>query len=117
MAIGNWTDPGDGGFCESQHAAACGYLNVVLPLLLLLLPLLLLLVALASIKPPVNINVRMRRSCIRTADDNLGEVPRSPRLSVGFGPRADPQFLYAPLVSYDEGGAGKKTHNFCAILY
>ena len=61
MAIGNWTDPGDGGFCESQHAAACGYLNVVLPLLLLLLLLpLLLLVALASIKPPVNINVRMR---------------------------------------------------------
>jgi hypothetical protein len=55
MAIGNWTDPGDGGFCESQHAAACGYLNVVLPLLLLLL-LLLLLVVLASIKPPaVNI--------------------------------------------------------------
>jgi hypothetical protein len=54
MAIGNWTDPGDGGFCESQHAAACGYLNVVLPLLLLLL--LLLLVVLASIKPPaVNI--------------------------------------------------------------
>ena len=82
MAIGNWTDPGDGGFCESQHAAACGYLNVVLPLLLLLLLLplpllvvlvllllvvvllllllllvlllllLLLLVVLASIKPP-----------------------------------------------------------------
>lgn len=37
--------------------------------------------------------------------DQLGAIPRSPRLSSGFGERADPQFLYAPLVSYDEGGA------------
>ena len=37
--------------------------------------------------------------------DQLGAIPRSPRLSSGFGDRADPQFLYAPLVSYDEGGA------------
>jgi hypothetical protein len=37
--------------------------------------------------------------------DQLGTVPRSSRLSSGFGPQADPQFLYAPLVSYDEGGA------------
>jgi hypothetical protein len=37
--------------------------------------------------------------------DQLGVVPRSPRLSSGLGPEADPQFLYAPLVSYDEGGA------------
>ena len=27
------------------------------------------------------------------------------RITPGFGPEADPQFLYAPLVSYDEGGA------------
>ena len=37
--------------------------------------------------------------------DDLGSVPRSPRLSSGFGPLADPQFLYAPLIQYDEGGA------------
>jgi hypothetical protein len=35
--------------------------------------------------------------------DQLGAVPRSGRLCVGFGPAADPQFLYAPLVAYDEG--------------
>ena len=33
------------------------------------------------------------------------QVPRSLRLSVGFGPAADPQFLYAPLIAYDEGSA------------
>jgi hypothetical protein len=32
--------------------------------------------------------------------DDLGGVPRSTRLSVGFGPDSDPQFLYAPLVAY-----------------
>ena len=37
--------------------------------------------------------------------DQLGVVPRSQRLNAGFGSEADPQFLYAPLVSYDEGGA------------
>ena len=37
--------------------------------------------------------------------DQLGSVPRSPRLTAGFGADADPQFLYAPLVQYDEGGA------------
>jgi len=31
--------------------------------------------------------------------NNLGAVPRSPRLSSGFGPQADPQYLYAPLVA------------------
>eukprot|EP01052_Picozoa_sp_SAG31_P003144 SAG31_NODE_118_length_24006_cov_8.219266_4_plen_620_part_00 len=37
--------------------------------------------------------------------DQLGSIPRSPRLSPGFGPVTDPQFLYAPLIQYDEGGA------------
>ena len=29
-------------------------------------------------------------------------MPRSPRLDVGFGPAADPQYTFAPLIQFDE---------------
>jgi hypothetical protein len=31
-----------------------------------------------------------------------GGLPRSPRLDVGFGPAADPQYTFAPLIQFDE---------------
>ena len=34
--------------------------------------------------------------------DALGTLPRSPRLEGGFGPSADPQYTFAPLIQFDE---------------
>ena len=82
VAINSWTNPGPGGFCKlfsinaTIIACCCAF-----------------------------VFGRMSSTVLFTdryhfADDNLGEVPRSTRLSVGFGPVNDPQFLYAPLVAY-----------------
>lgn len=34
--------------------------------------------------------------------DELGGLPRSTRLERGFGPAADPQYTFAPLIQFDE---------------
>lgn len=34
--------------------------------------------------------------------DELGALPRSARLEKGFGPSADPQYTFAPMIQFDE---------------